>query len=142
MNEIKESIYSTITSDATFISLTGATATDKRLYYQYPIDQIDESNPWITYYFNGAGRPGSEVGDIQIPDRSMIIDIYSTDALLISDIFGRLIELFDKTEIETANYRIMRVRYESDNDLVEEQSDLNNLYRKNILFSFNDILVK
>lgn len=142
MNEIRDSIYSTIINDATFISLTSSTATDRRLYYFFPVKEIAETTPWVTYNMSTSGIEPEEVSDVQIPDRLLNLDIYAINARLISDIFTRFIELFDKQEINTTSYRIMFARYQSDNDLVERRDNLATLYHKNVTFNLGKVLEK
>lgn len=142
MNEIKDSIYSTVINDATFISLTGSTASDRRLYFFFPPKQVNESLPWVTYNFSSGGIDADEIGCQQIPDRILNLDIFATNARLISDIFTRFIELFDKQELNTTSYRIMIIRYQADNDLVERKDNLSTLYHKNITFNMSTVLEK
>lgn len=142
MNEIKDQIYSTVINDSTFITLTGSTATDRRLYYFYPQKQISEALPWVTYNFSSGGIDPDEIGCQQIPDRVLNFDIFAINARLISDIFTLLIELFDKLEINTTSYRIMQTRYLADNDLIERRDNLKTLYHKNVTFNMSTVLEK
>lgn len=142
MNEIKESIYLTVINDATFISLTGSTSSDRRLYFFFPPKQVSENLPWVTYKFSSGGIDPDEIGCQQIPDRVLNFDIFSIDAELISDVFTRFKELFDKQELNTTSYRIMIVRYQADNDLVERRDNLSTLYHKNVTFNMSTVLEK
>lgn len=141
MKDIKELIYGIITNDATFISLTGATATDKRYYYQFPPEIIDESNPWCTYFFITGGIVGAEIGDIQLPDIILTIDIWGLNADNVEDVFSRLEALINRRYGETStNHRIVYMRFVASNDIVEEQPEQESVYHKNTRWNLGWIL--
>lgn len=130
MKDIKTTIYSTITNDATFKTLTGATVDDKRLYQHYPQEEIDQSSPWVTYS-TITSSPALDTGDIQDPDIVFIFNIWGLDADAVEDVFDRIQVLLDRKEFNPTSHRILFTRLDSFNDLVEIQEDLTTIYHKN-----------
>ena len=132
--EIKTEIYTLITDDAIFQTLTGATADDKRLYVQFPPDEIDETNPWVTYFTVTGGKDADEIGSQQDPDITFIFDIWGLDHDAIEDVFDRLKTLMDQQGFSTASFRVVFTRLETVNDLAEIRENLSTIYHKNIRF--------
>lgn len=133
MKDIKTTIYSTITDDATFKTLTGATATDKRLYQQFPPDQIDESNPWVTYRTT-TSSPVLDTGEITDPDLVFVFDIWGIDADAIEDVFDRIQVLLDRQRFNTTDHDVLYTRLDAFNDLAEVQPDLATIYHRNVRY--------
>lgn len=141
MKDIKKLIYGIITNDATFKTLTGATATDKRLYYQFPPEEINENDPWCTYFFTTSGIVGAEIGDIQDPDIILTINIWGLDADTVEDVFTQLKVLLDRRYGELSdNHRIVLMRFDGSNDIVEDQPDMESVYHKNTRWNLGWIL--
>ncbi len=141
MKDIKKLIYGIITNDATFISLTGATATDKRLFYQFPPQEIDETNPWCTYFFITGGIQGDEIGDIQVPDITLIIDIWGKNSDNVDLVFDQLIVLINRRYGEISdNHRIVLMKFDGFNDIVEDEPDMESVYHKNTRWRLGWIL--
>lgn len=141
MKDIKKLIYGIITNDATFKTLTGATATDKRLYYQFPPEQIDEDTPWCTYFFITGGIVGDEIGDIQDPDIILTIDIWGLDSDDVEDVFDQVKVLIDRRYGELSdNHRIVLMRFDGSNDIVETQPEMESVYHKNTRWNLGWVL--
>lgn len=133
MKDIKTTIYSTITDDATFKTLTGATASDKRLYQHFPQDDIAKVNPWVTY-FTVTSSPILDTGDITDPDLIFVFDIWGVDMDTVEDVFDRIQVLLDRQRFITTDHEVLFTRLDSFNDLVEVQPDLATIYHKNVRY--------
>lgn len=142
MKDIKTLIYSIITSDATFLTLTGGSASDKRFYFQFYPDQVTTTNPWCTYYTITGSITGAEIGDIQVPDILLVIDIWGLEPDDIEDVFNRLKALLDRQELDATDHRVVHTRFEAYNDLAEDQPDMETLYHKNCRFRLGWVLEK
>lgn len=141
MKDIKKLIYGIVTGDATFISLTGATANDKRLYYQFPPEEISESNPWCTYFFTTSGIVGAEIGDVQVPDIILTVDIWGKDSDEVDQVFDQLIILINRRYGENSdNHRIVLMKFDGFNDIVEDEPEMESVYHKNTRWNLGWIL--
>jgi hypothetical protein len=141
MKDIKTKVYSMITDDTTFKTLTGASATDKRLYQQYPPDQVDKTNPWVTYFtIAGALFGPDQIGDIQVPDIIFTFDIWGDDVDDVDDVFDQLMVLLNRqVYTDSTAHTIFYIGLDGFNDLVEVEPD-EILYHKNVRFRFKDIV--
>lgn len=138
MKDIKTFIYSTITDDATFQTLTGASGTDKRLYQHFPPKQIDQDDPWVTY-FTVTSSPPSDTGDIQDPNIIFIFDIWGQDADAVEDVFDRMQTLLDRKRFDATEHLVLFSRLDGFNDLVDRQPDLETIWHKSTRYIMNGV---
>lgn len=140
MKDIKAIIYSTITGDATFLALTGGGASDKRLYRNFPPEQVDKTTPWVTFYTLAGGLFGpDQIGDVQVPDIILTLDIWGLDADAVDDVFDRLMILLNRQSLTATGHKIFYVGLDGFNDLVEVEPD-EIIYHKNCRFRLKDIV--
>lgn len=140
MKDIKAIIYSTITGDATFLTLTGGDASDKRLYRNFPPDQIDKTNPWVTYFTTAGGLFGpDQIGDVQVPDIIFTLDIWGLDADAVDDVFDRLMTLLNRQTLMATDHKVFYIGLDGFNDLVEVEPD-EIIFHKNCRFRLKDVV--
>lgn len=140
MKDIKIAIYSLITGDATFRALTGASATDNRLYRKSPPEQIDKTSPWVTYFTSAGGLFGPEqIGDVQVPDIIFTLDIWGPDSDPADDVFDRLMELLNRQEVTSVAHKVFYIGLDGFNDLEEIEED-EIIFHKNVRFRLKDIV--
>jgi len=122
MNTLIKDVYDTIKNDATFKTLTGATASDPRLYYAYPWEQkllSSTQKAYVTYYTMMSTIPPDAVHVVQEPDRMFILDVWSNDvnqAVLVEE---RLVNLLHSKSFNSTDYLAVVMRFEGSNDATE-----------------------
>jgi len=114
--EIREHVYGLIADDATFKTLTGATASDKRIYYQFPPERIEisDSKPayivYSTEFFEAIEAMEHVTG--QRPPITFSFVIWAKDPQKLDQIFLRLFDIpIEVKAFNTATYRITAFRY-------------------------------
>ena len=124
LNDLTIQIYDTIKDDATFQTLTGATATDPRLYYAFPWEQhgISRGKPsYVTYYVGAAGGvPVDGVDTAQIPDQTIIFDIWSKSPDQARLVDERLMNILHSKKFETSDYLAVYLKLDGRNEMGEE----------------------
>ncbi len=133
MKDIKTTISNLIVNDATFKTLTGAGASDARLYQHFPPKKLDETNPWVTY-FTVTSSPILDTGEITDPDLVFVFDIWGVDMDAVEDVFDRIKALLDRQRFNTTDHDVLFTRLDSFTDLAETQPDLATIYHKNVRY--------
>jgi len=124
LNDITAQVYARIKDDSAFKSLTGATATDPRIYYAFPWEQkkISRQQPsYVTYCIGAAGSvPTDGVDTAQIPDQTVIFDIWSRSPDQARLVDERLMNLLHSKKFETSDYLAVYMKLDGRNEMGEE----------------------
>jgi hypothetical protein len=145
MKDIKEAIYSLITSDTDFKTLTGATVTDKRLYQSHPEKIIDQKlGSWVTYSTSTITSP-NDTGTIQDPNIILTFDIWAVgangfDMDTVDETHETIRVLLDrKQQTTTTDHQLLFIRLDGWNDLPEVQDNMETNYHKNVRYVINGV---
>lgn len=146
MLELDALVVSTITSDSTMISLMGINASDDRVYAWYPstdiVYEIGGAEVAIIYRNSMASRPFNWSYPTQIPNITYFFRILSISQLKVRQCAERLIELFDKTSIESANWSVKWIELNGIADGMYEGSPSKPIVSKNVTFAFTIVVKK
>jgi hypothetical protein len=144
MIDIDAYVVSTVTGDATMISLMGIDGSDNRIYAWYPADDIiyDDTYPAAMVYRKGSGgRPGDNWSyPSQIPHINYFFRCLSIDQLVLGQVAERLLGLFDeKYNIVLTNFGIKKIGVIGNSDAPTEGDAGKPIYVKVVSFSFTNI---
>lgn len=146
MLEIDAQVVSRIAVDATMISLMGITASDNRIYAWYPATDIayvlGVNELAIIYRDSMGGRPFNWSYPSQIPNITYFFRILSISQLKLRQCAERLIELFDKTSIETTSWGVKWIELSGSADGMNEGGPTHPIVSKNVTFAFNVVVKK
>jgi len=123
MNTLTQDVYDKIKDDATFKTLTGATASDARIYYAFPWEQkllSSTKKAYVTYYTMMAGIPPDAVHVVQEPDKTFILDVFSNDinqGILVQE---RLVNLLHSQTFDSTDYLGAIMKFDGANEMFEE----------------------
>lgn len=135
-----------ITTDATMISLMGITASDDRVYAWYPATDIvytlGSTEVAIIYRNSMAARPFRWSFPTQIPNITYFFRILSISQLKLRQCAERLIELFDKSSMESDNWHVKWIEITGVADGMNEGSPTMPIVSKNVTFAFNIVVKK
>jgi hypothetical protein len=144
MLELDALTVNRIINDATMISLMSITASDERVYAWYPavdiIYTIGGAEVAIIYRNSMGGRPFEWSYPQQIPDIVYFFRILSISQLKLRQCTERLIELFDKTSMESTNWSAKWIELKSAADGMMEGSPTHPIVSKNVTFAFNTVV--
>ena len=144
MLEIDALIVNKIITDATMISLMGITVQDNRVYAWYPATDIsyvvDTTEVAIIYRDSMGGRPFEWSYPSQMPDIQYFFRILSISQLKLRQSAERLIELFDKSSLESTNWSVKWIELSSITDGMFEGSPTHPIMSKNVTFAFNVVV--
>lgn len=107
MSEIRALVFTVIRTDATFQALTGATASDPRIYWQFTPQkiQISASKPaYAIYYRTGTIRNTDRVLIGGRDDQIFAMEIYAKTPALCDDIGDCMEELWRDKQYSTETY--------------------------------------
>jgi len=141
MKEVKEWLYSTITGDTTFQSLTGATSTDKKMYEISPPEKVEL--PYVVYQMS-SGPVLPETVIVEHPMEFYTLHIFATSSLVAENIFNRIVDLVhNQTNVELTNWKFLRATIGSQNDLVEiDSKSRRRIFHKTMMVQVSSILKK
>ena len=145
MFELKEPIYSTVTTDATIISLMGITSGDLRMYSLNPPEDViysDAVPAAITYFLKIGRRPNNYSYPSQEGNAFLFFRILSIDNLIAENIADRLKVLFDKMTIESDNYVVKTVMLNDMTPSDSEGSPTKPVFIINVSFRLTNVLAK
>lgn len=144
MLELDSLVIDRIEADATMISLMGITAEDNRIYAWYPatdisyvINQIETA---IIFRNSIGSRPGSWSYPSQVPNISYFFRILSISQLKLRQSAERLIELFDMSSMESANWSVKWIELSGVADGMYEGSPTHPIMSKNVTFAFTTVV--
>ena len=144
MIEIDEYIVTTVTTDATMISLLGVNASDNRVYAWYPsfdVTYSDTQPAALVFRKTSGSRPGEFSYPSQIPNRNYFFRCMSIDQLVLGQVAERLSDLFDeKYNINLTNLGIKKIRQLGDSDAPTEGDAGNPIYVRIVSFSFSNLV--
>jgi hypothetical protein len=145
MLEIDKLVVEKIKQDSTMIQLMGITASDSRVYAWYPATDIvytvGVSEVAIIYRNSMGGRPFNWSYPSQVPNMTYFFRILSIGQLKLRQCAERLIELFDKTSIESSNWSVKWIELGGVADGMNEGGPTLPIVSKNVTFAFS-IIVK
>lgn len=140
MRELNALIYNTIREDGHWKDLTGATATDPRIYKgRTPVKlTIDDSKQaYGVYYQMGSSKPYIMISPIQKNNYSFVIEVYGVSAEIVSEICYRLEKLFAEKRFTTMSFI---VNYTFANRGSFSFDDARQLYFETVTINLNSIL--
>jgi hypothetical protein len=145
MIEIDEYIVSTITEDATMISLMGIDANDQRVYAWYPSFDVVYTAVYhaaLIYRKASGSRPGEFYSyPSQIPNINYHFRVLSKSQLVLGQVAERLIDLFDeKYNVLLTNFGIKKISVIGNSDAPTEGDAGNPIYVKTVSFSFSNVV--
>ena len=119
MKEISDYIYETLEADPTLRTYTGHSASDTRIFAEFPPEDL--SAPYITFDVHTAGPiPDSEyVQPAQYEDQNVDINVFGSSADNRDNITERILELLKDHSFRTTNYKILRTILEYDDNITE-----------------------
>ena len=122
----------------------GITAEDNRIYAWYPSSDIayvlSVSEVAIIYRNTFDGRPFLWSYPSQFSDITYFFRILSISQLKLRQTTERLIELFDKSSIESVNWSVKWIKLLNAADGLYEGSPTHPIVSKNVLFGFNIVV--
>ena len=146
MLELDALTVSRITGDATMISIMGITSGDDRVYAWYPAEDITYTinvNEVAIIYRNSLGkRPFRWSYPSQIPDITYFFRVLSISQLKLRQASERLIELFDKTSMDSDNWSAKWIELTGYADGMNEGSPSQPIVSKNVTFAFSIVVKK
>jgi hypothetical protein len=146
MLELDSLVVNRIESDATMISLMGITSEDTRVYAWYPAIDLEYilgvKEVAIIYRNSMGGRPFEWSYPSQIPDISYFFRVLSISQLKVRQTSERLIELLDKTSMESTNWIVKWIELMGYTDGMTEGSPTHPIVSKNCTFSFKIVVKK
>jgi hypothetical protein len=107
INEIRFLVFTVMRTDITYQGLTGATASDPRVFWQYtPLKiEISDLKPgYSVYYRSGTIRSNDRVLIGGRDDQVFTVEIYGKTPALCDDIGDCLEELWRDKQYETETY--------------------------------------
>lgn len=145
MIEIDEYVVSTITGDATMISLMGIDANDQRVYAWYPSFDVVYTSTYLAaliYRKASGSRPGGAYSyPSQIPNINYHFRALSKSQLVLGQVAERLIDLFDeKYNVLLTNFGIKKIGVVGNSDAPTEGDAGNPIYVKTVSFGFTNIV--
>lgn len=144
MLELDALVASRIVTDATMITLMNITASDDRVYAWYPATDIEYtigvSEVAIIYRNSMGTRPWAWSYPSQIPDISYFFRVLSISQLKVRQVSERLIELFDKTSMESVHWLVKWIELNGYADGLYEGSPTQPIVSKNITFGFKIVV--
>lgn len=111
MKEIRKLVYQIIRDDATFKILTGATASDPRIFWQFTPQKVnvtDSRHTYVVYFRSGTISTTDKVNEAGREDQVYTIEIYSKTSDGCDDVADRLVDMFRDKQYTTATYSVLR----------------------------------
>ncbi|MFB0518411.1 MAG: hypothetical protein ACETWC_03910 [Acidobacteriota bacterium] len=133
MLDVKSAIYSLLTVDATLQSQLGGDATDKRIHFWYPEEEVlgeielsDSKPAYITYYEGPSGEP-----HISLENERYVFDIWSLKPEVLEQVFTTLDGLLHNKELTCDNHwNILTRRIHKE----DSGRDVKGIYSKNVIY--------
>ena len=149
MKEIREYIFDRLVADPTIRGLTGYTADDKRIYLEWPPNQIALGPTFPAYITYNLMKPSplnsfEEVEVTQQLDIIIEMNVWTTDPDTKDDVGERITVLFKDLSFTTTSYIGLHVKKESEEDMTELQRGTGQIdsYRKYLRFSIEHVFAK
>ena len=111
ISEIRALVFTVIRTNATYQTLTGATASDPRIFWQFTPQKVEINNSkpaYAVYYRSGTIRSGDRVTVGGRDDQIFTIEIYAKTPALCDDIADCLEELWRDQQYTTDTYSILQ----------------------------------
>jgi hypothetical protein len=145
MIEIDEYVVTTITGDATMISLMGIDGSDDRVHAWYPSFDIVYNTTYraaLVFRKSSGSRPGESYSyPSQIPNINYHFRVLSKDQLVLGQVAERLMGLFDeKYNVLLTNFGIKKISIVGNSDAPTEGDAGNPIYVKIVSFSFTNLV--
>jgi len=119
MKEISDYIYDTLEADPTLRTYTGHSASDTRIFAEFPPEEL--TPPFITFDVHTAGpiMDSEYVQPTQWEDQMVEINVYGSSADNRDNMKKRIIKLLKDHSFRTTNYKVLRTTLEFDDNIVE-----------------------
>jgi hypothetical protein len=144
MLELDSLVVAQIVNDAQMISLMGITVDDDRVYAWYPTSDIvytiNQAEVAIIYRNSFGSRPASWSYPTQFPNLQYFFRVLSISQLKLRQTTERLIELFDKTAMQSTNWAVKWIEVIGAADGMYEGSPTQPILSKNVTFAFNVVV--
>lgn len=144
MLEIEKAVYDFVINDSTFISLTGATSSDPRMYAWYPSGDVvftEGSQEAALVYRHSINARGFWSYPNQLPDFNFFFRVLSIDQTKIGQVAERLIEIFDETydKIVTTNFLVKKISLTGSFEGQNEGAPTKPVFTRNQTFRFSNV---
>jgi len=144
MKEIANYIYDTLVADVTLRTYTGWSASDPRLYDEFPPEDL--TPPFITFNVSSAGAiiDSEYIQTTQYEDQTIDINCFGSSADNRDNMAERITTILKDRTFTTSSYRVLRVVKEYDDNIVEihETTGRIDSFRKVMRFRASYILKK
>lgn len=111
MKEIRVLVFETIKDDSTFKTLTGATASDPRIFWQFTPQRVNVTSSrhtYAVYYRSGTISTTDKVDVAGREDQVYTVEIYSKTPEGCDDVADRLVDIFRDRQFTTNTYSVLR----------------------------------
>jgi hypothetical protein len=111
MKEIRVLVFETIKDDSTFQNLTGATASDPRIFWQFTPQKVqvtDSRHTYAVYFRSGTISTTDKVDVAGREDQVYTIEIYSKTPDGCDVVADRLVDMFRDRQYTTNTYSVLR----------------------------------
>ncbi len=149
MKEIREHWFDIVAADGTVRGLTGYTAADKRIYLDFPTEQIAVSDTYPSYitYSLSTGGPINQfiyVYGAQEEDIVIEANVWANHPDVRDDLAERLVTLFKDYHWDLTVYRVLTTDLEAKEDITEinEATSQVNFYRKYLRWRLRPVYKK
>lgn len=149
MQEIREQWFDIVAADGTVRGLTGYTATDERIYLDWPTEQITVSATYPAYitYSLGTGGPIDQfkyVYGAQEEDIVIEANVWAKHPDVRDELAERLVVLFKDHHWDLTVFRVLTTDLEAKEDITEimESTGQVNFYRKYLRWRLRSVYRK
>jgi hypothetical protein len=142
MRDLNKLIYNTIKGDATYVGLTGATASDPRIYKLRTPAKITVSTSYPAYSVYGvmgSAKPAVWVLGAQKNNYAYRLEVFSIEDTRLAEVCECLETLFQDKHYETTNYIVGYV-YATRGVVTFEEP--RRLYTETMVLHFENIYAK
>jgi hypothetical protein len=141
MKEISNAWYDRLEQDTAIRTFTGYTASDTRVYLDFPPEAKTPSGSTPAYITFGLSKPipidpTTYVEKVQHLDIIIETDVYANTQDLADDIAERITHIMKDREWNTTTYRVLKTDKEAEEDITEihEATGQIDSYRKYMRF--------
>lgn len=149
MKEIREYIFDRLSADATLRGFTGYTASDRRIFLNWPPEVIALGATYPAYITYNLMKPSplnpfAEVEVTQQLDIVIEMNIWAISPDVRDDVGERITVLFKDLSFTTTSYIGLVVKKESEEDITELQRGTGQIdsYRKYLRFRIEHVFAK
>ncbi len=146
--ELDKAIVDLFKNNASWISVSGATATDPRIYAWFPAGDLiftpGVKDVAVIYRTSITGRPGRWSYPLQISDMQLFFRLLSINQLKLGTATEILIgeNFLDQQSIDTVNVSVKHIALLSGNDGLNEGAPTQPIHVRNFSFRFSNVFIR